>query len=138
MEYRLEGSPEGTSGGISYAFPLCFIVLFLYISFVFYGFISYIFFLYFMVLLKQLRRLYISGFYFQVPPVHNYSTCYTEEFPIYFCILWFYSLRISFIFYGPPEDRMVYLRPIGRPYGSLTAHWKAVRFILRTVSRTYG
>jgi hypothetical protein len=33
---------------------------------------------------------------------------------------------------------MVYLRPIGRPYGSFTAYWKAVRFILRTVSRTYG
>ena len=42
---------------------------FLYISFVFYGFISYIFLLYFTVLLKQLRRLYISGFIFQVPLV---------------------------------------------------------------------
>ena len=33
---------------------------------------------------------------------------------------------------------MVYLRPIGRPYGTFTACWKAVQFILRTVSRTYG
>ena len=40
LEHHLEGSPEGTSGGISYAFPLYFIVLFLYISFVFYGFIK--------------------------------------------------------------------------------------------------
>src|SRR5436853_3862146 len=46
---------------------------FLYI-FVFYIFISYIFFLYFTALLKQLRRLYIGGFIFQVPPVSNYST----------------------------------------------------------------
>ena len=37
LEHHLEGSPEGTSGGISYAFPLCFMVLFLYIPFVFYG-----------------------------------------------------------------------------------------------------
>ena len=33
---------------------------------------------------------------------------------------------------------MVHLRPAGRPYGSSTARWKAVRFILRTVSRAYG
>ena len=33
---------------------------------------------------------------------------------------------------------MVYLRPIGRPYGSFTARRKAVWFILRTISRTYG
>ena len=36
------------------------------------------------------------------------------------------------------EGRTVRLRPIGRPYGSFTARWKAVRFILRTVSRAYG
>src|SRR6266567_1079690 len=44
--------------------------------------------------------------------------------------------------YGPSEGRTVYLRPVGRPYGSFTARWKAVRFIvrftLRAVSRTYG
>jgi len=34
-----------------------------------------------MVLLKQLRRLYISGFIFQVPPVYNYSTCRTNRVP---------------------------------------------------------
>ena len=39
------------------------------------------FLLYFMVLLKQLRRLYISGFIFQVPPVYNYSTYYTNRMP---------------------------------------------------------
>jgi hypothetical protein len=33
---------------------------------------------------------------------------------------------------------VVYLRPVRRPYGSFTARWKAVRFILRTVNRTYG
>jgi len=32
-----------------------------------------------MVLLRQLRRLYISGFIFQVPPVYNYSTCRTNR-----------------------------------------------------------
>src|ERR1700685_4631804 len=35
--------------------------------------------LYFMVILKQLQRLYTSGFIFQVPPVYNYSTCYTNR-----------------------------------------------------------
>ena len=33
---------------------------------------------------------------------------------------------------------MVHLWPVGRPYGSSTACWKAVRFTLQTVSRTYG
>src|ERR1700722_10076954 len=42
------------------------------------------------------------------------------------------------LIYGPLEGRMVYLWPIGRPYGLFTARQKAVRFILRTVSRTYG
>jgi hypothetical protein len=59
LERRLEGSPEDTLGGISYVFLLCF-----------------------MVLLKQLRRLYISGFIFQVPPVYNYSTCRTNRVPM--------------------------------------------------------
>jgi len=35
--------------------------------------------LYFIVLLKQLRRLYIGGFIFQVPLVYNYSTYYTNR-----------------------------------------------------------
>ena len=56
MKHRLEGSLEGTLGGISYVFPLCFTVL-----------------------LKQLRRLYIGGFIFQVPLVSDYSTCYTNR-----------------------------------------------------------
>ena len=56
LEQCLEGSPEGTLGGISYIFPL-----------------------YFTVLLKQLRRLYTGGFIFQVPPVYNYSTYYTNR-----------------------------------------------------------
>jgi hypothetical protein len=42
--------------------------------FLFYSFISYVFLSYFMVLLKQLRRLYTSGFIFQVPPVSDYIT----------------------------------------------------------------
>ena len=33
----------------------------------------------FMVLLRQLRRLYTSGSIFQVPPVYNYSTCRTNR-----------------------------------------------------------
>ena len=44
--------------------------------------------------------------------------------------------------YGLLEDCTVHLRPVGRPYSSTTARWKAVRFIIRfilqTVSRTYG
>ena len=35
----------------------------------------------FMVLLKQLRRLYTGGFIFQVPPVSNYSTCCADHVP---------------------------------------------------------
>jgi len=34
-----------------------------------------------MVLLKQLQRLYTSGFIFQVPPVYDYSTCCTNRVP---------------------------------------------------------
>ena len=40
LEYRSEGSLEGTLEGISYAFLLYFIILFLGISFVFYSFIK--------------------------------------------------------------------------------------------------
>ena len=35
----------------------------------------------FMVLLKQLQRLYIGGFIFQVSPVSDYSTYYTNRMP---------------------------------------------------------
>ena len=42
------------------------------------GFPMY-FLLYFMVLLRQLQRLYTSGSIFQVPPVYNYSTCCTNR-----------------------------------------------------------
>src|ERR1700729_4419965 len=35
--------------------------------------------IFFYVSLKQLRRLYTSGFIFQVPPVYNYSTCCTNR-----------------------------------------------------------
>ena len=56
LKYCLEGSLEGTLGGISYVLLLCFTVL-----------------------LKQLQRLYIGGFIFQVPLVYNYSTCRTER-----------------------------------------------------------
>ena len=40
--------------------------------------------------------------------------------------------------YGLSEGCIVYPRPVRRPYGPFTARQKAVRFILRTVSRTYG
>src|ERR1700685_715647 len=68
LEHRLQGSLDGTSGGISYVF------------FLFYSFISYVFLSYFMVLLKQLRRLYTSGFIFQVPPVSDYITWCTNAY----------------------------------------------------------
>ena len=48
--------------------------------FLFYSFISYVFLLYFMVLLKQLRRLYTGGFIFQVPPVSDYIALYERVF----------------------------------------------------------
>ena len=38
----------------------------------------------FMVLLRQLRRLYTSSSIFQVPPVYNYSTCCTNRVPTRF------------------------------------------------------
>ena len=56
LEYHLQSSPEDTLGGISYVFPL-----------------------YFTVLLKQLWRLYIGGFIFQVLLVSDYSTCCTNR-----------------------------------------------------------
>ena len=68
LEYRLEGSLDGTSGEI-----------FLYTSFATYSSISYVFLLCFTVPLKQLRRLYTGGFIFQVPLVYNYSTCCTNR-----------------------------------------------------------
>ena len=37
------------------------------------------FLMYFIVLLRQLQRLYTGAFIFQVPPVYNYSTCYTNR-----------------------------------------------------------
>ena len=55
LDHHLQGSLEDTLGGISYVFPLCFTVL-----------------------LKQLWRLYIGGFIFQVPPVFDYSICCTN------------------------------------------------------------
>ena len=57
-EYRLESSLNGTLGDFLCIFPL-----------------------YFIVLLKQLQRLYIGGFIFQVPPVSDYSTCYANRMP---------------------------------------------------------
>ena len=62
---------------------------FLRISFIFYGFT------------KINYRGYIQAvLFFKVPLVYNYSTCYTEEFSIYFFyILQFYFLYI-FIFYS--------------------------------------
>ena len=73
---------------------------FLCISFIFYSSI----FLYFFYILwfyqSKLRRVYTSSSIFQVPPIYNYSTCYTEEFPMYFLcfivlffIYFFYTLR---------------------------------------------
>ena len=57
-EYYLKSSLDSTLGDFLYIFPL-----------------------YFMVLLKQLWRLYIGGFIFQVPPVSDYSTCYANRVP---------------------------------------------------------
>ena len=83
LKHCLEGSTEGTSGGISYVF-LCFIV-----------FISCVFLLYFTVLLKQLRRLYTGG------SIFKYHQCIIIA-PIviprnFLCIFLFYSF-ISYVF----------------------------------------
>ena len=56
LGHRLESSLDGTLGRFPMYFSLCFIVL-----------------------LKQLWRLYIGGFIFQVPLVYNYSTYYTNR-----------------------------------------------------------
>src|SRR3984957_8413103 len=40
--------------------------------------------------------------------------------------------------YSPLEGRTAHLQSIGRPYSPFTARWKAVRFILRTISRTHS
>ena len=57
-EYYLESSLDGTLGDFLCIFPL-----------------------YSIVLLKQLWRLYIGGFIFQVPPVSDYSTYYANCVP---------------------------------------------------------
>ena len=59
IKYCLESSLDSTLGDFLYIFPL-----------------------YSMVLLKQLWRLYIGGFIFQVPPVSDYSTCCTNHVPM--------------------------------------------------------
>ena len=51
----------------------------------------------FMVLLRQLRRLYTSGSIFQVPPVYNYSTCCTNRVPTRFDTL-STRLRVRFAY----------------------------------------
>ena len=54
----------------------------MFFLYVLWPYILYIYFLlYFTALLKQLRRLYIGGFIFQVPPVYNYSTFCTDRVP---------------------------------------------------------
>ena len=55
LEHCLESSLNGTSGEIFYVF----------------SFVSY-------SCIEALRRLYIGGSIFQVPPVSDYSTCYTN------------------------------------------------------------
>ena len=61
-------------------------VLFFCISFVFYGFI----------------KVNYGGYTKAVSflSTASYSTYYTEEFPMYFCVLWFNFLCISFTFFG--------------------------------------
>jgi hypothetical protein len=54
----------------------------------------------FVVLLKQLRRLYIGGFIFQVPPVYNYSTCYTN------CVLTRSVHQVRVYAFGAPTTRL--------------------------------
>ena len=46
--------------------------------------------------------------------------------------------KAAWFIYGPSAGHTVHLRPVGRPYGSSTAYQKAVRLILRTISRTHG
>jgi hypothetical protein len=54
----------------------------------------------FMVLLRQLRRLYISGFIFQVPLVYNYSTCRTNR------VLTRSVRRVRVYAFGAPTTRL--------------------------------
>jgi hypothetical protein len=53
-----------------------------------------------MVLLRQLRRLYASGFIFQVPPVYNYSTCRTNR------VLTRSVRRVRVYAFGAPATRL--------------------------------
>ncbi len=70
---------------------------FLCISFIFYSSIFLYFFYVLWFYQSKLRRVYTSGSIFQVPPMYNYSTCYTEEFPMYF--LCFIVLFLMYFFY---------------------------------------
>src|SRR6266571_4570974 len=70
---------------------------FLRISFIFYSSIFLYFFYVLWFYQSKLWRVYTSGFIFQVPPMYNYSTCYTEEFPMYF--LCFTVLFLMYFFY---------------------------------------
>ena len=54
----------------------------------------------FTVLLRQLRRLYTSGFIFQVPPVYNYSTCRTNR------VLTRSVRRVRVYTFGTPTTRL--------------------------------
>jgi len=56
LKHRLEGSLEGTLGGISYIFLLCFTVL-----------------------LKAITEVIYKWVYLQVPLVYDYSTYYTKR-----------------------------------------------------------
>jgi hypothetical protein len=54
----------------------------------------------FIVLLRQLRRLYTSSFIFQVPPVYNYSTCRTNR------VLTRSVRRVRVYAFGAPTTRL--------------------------------
>ena len=113
LKHCLEGSTEGTSGGISYVF-LCFIV-----------FISCVFLLYFTVLLKQLRRLYTGGSIFKyhqyiiiaptvVPRNFLCIFCFTVLFLMYFLLCFTVLLKLlqrlytgGFIFQVPPVSNYI-------------------------------
>ena len=87
--------PKRHFGGISYAFPLYFIVLFLRIPFIFYGFI-FIYFAFYSFI-KANYKGYIHVVLFLVPLVYNYSIAPTIR-RNFLCISFVFYSFISYIF----------------------------------------
>ena len=74
----------------------------------------------FIVLLKQLRRLYTSGFIFQVPPVYNYSTCCTNRVLTHLV----YQVRVYAFSVLTTRLRVYYTYKALTNYNFLSPGWK--------------